>query len=113
MLSLSKLKIPHNDPNYYTDGFRNLIENHLLYLRNHVTTRLIKVDSWLEYKYKGDFYGLLLDLKINQDLHWITMRVNHLHSPIEYTPYISQLLEPTTVTVNELLSRYMNTITIR
>lgn len=113
MLPLAQLKVPYRDANYYSEGFRNLIENHLPYLRSHVTTKLINLDTHVEYKNQGDFYGLLTDLKINPDLHWITLRLNYLHSPIDYTPYLTHLLEPTTTTLNELVMRYMNTITIR
>ncbi len=113
MMPILNLEIPYKNKNIYTPGFRNLIENHLQYLKKEVSTKIINIDAHLEYKNQGDFYGLLIDLKVNVDLFWITMRLNDLHSPADYIPYIKIILVPTNNKITELLTRYINTMTIR
>ena len=36
------------------------------------------------YQYEGDFYGLLAEHRIDNVLHWVTLRVNGMKNPCDY-----------------------------
>lgn len=110
--SVTNLQLNAGEVNYYSQTFRNTIENHLDFFRNDVSTTTLVLDVHDEYKYRGDFYGLLLKNKIHQDMFWITMRVNALHSPIDYDGELKLILVPSTYKINALLSRSINSIII-
>ena len=111
-MSLSSLQISAGEVNFQSEGFRNNIEDHLEYLKANTTTETIPVSGLQEIKYQGDFYGLLSDLKVNQDIHWITMRVNDMHSPVEFSGGMDVIKLPSRITLKKLLGRYLNSVTI-
>lgn len=82
---------------YYSDTFRQMIEDHMDVLKTMTTTqtRLITDDDWATlYKYEGDFYGLLGALQLDRKYHWTIMRMNGYRSRFEATTDISTLLLP-------------------
>lgn len=112
-LSISGLQINTGQYNVYSVGFRNLIENHLIYLQNNVSTINYALDPQDEYVCIGDFYKLLNLLNINQDLFYIVLRMNNLHSPIDYSGNLGILLIPSrNLIFNSLLNRYLNSVTL-
>lgn len=110
-LAISRLQQPTNETNFLSAGFRNNIENHLDFLRNSGKTRLETVELIKLVKFKGDFYGYLNSLQINQDIHWIIMRVNEMHNPNEFDELTPQILLPDISELKFLLGRYLNTAT--
>jgi hypothetical protein len=111
-LSISKLQLTIDEIGVLSPGFRNLIENHRLLLKKDTNTFFIELSPHDEYKYTGDFYQLLSKLKINQSLFWITMRINDMHSPIDYNGDKKIILVPAMATINYLLTRFLNETTI-
>jgi len=111
-LSISTLQIPIGEVNMYSKGFRNLIENHIALLQVDPSTTQISLNPHDEDKYIGDFYELLQHLEVTQDMFWITMRVNGLHSPLDYQGDLSQILVPSLTTIQNLLTRYINKVSI-
>jgi hypothetical protein len=90
---------------YYTDTFRQMIEDHLSVLKTMATTqtRIITDDDWATlYKYEGDFYGLLTAMMYDRRYHWTIMRMNGYRSRFEATTQISQLLIPDWAYVDKL-----------
>jgi len=82
---------------YYTDTFRQMVEDHLSVLKNMSTTqtRIITSDDWATlYKYEGDFYGLLYAMGYDRRYHWTIMRMNGYRSRFEATDQIVALLIP-------------------
>jgi hypothetical protein len=90
----------------YEDGFRNLIEDHITYLRNHPQTQVVTATSQQTYKYEFDLAGLLNELGITTDMHWIVMRMNHLTSPTHVPEDLTSILVPPQKEINILKQAY-------
>lgn len=97
-----------SDYYYYREEFRNIIEDHLYILKHKGKKIPVPVTAIQEMKYKGDFYGLLRSLGIPIEFHWITMRINGLHSPMDYQGTLIELIGPDDGYIKLLLQRYMN-----
>jgi hypothetical protein len=92
---------------YYEQGFRILLEDHLTYLKGLQTTRKIDIDIQNAYKYEGDLDGLLTQLNIRPELHFIIMRLNNFTSPQEYSPDKTMtLLIPEDKEIDRIRSTY-------
>jgi hypothetical protein len=61
-----------------------VIEQHLHLLIREVDTKASSIPPEKEYRHRGDFYGLLAELGIEPELHWVNLRVNGMHSPTDY-----------------------------
>ena len=94
-MKIKQLVAKSNAAIYTTDAFRKVIEDHLQEIRSKGTGE-IKVPSARQVeKYRGDFYGLLLEWNVNKDLLWITTRVNGLYSSSDYngdTPFVRLII---------------------
>lgn len=111
-LTLSMQQIPAGNTYMYTKGFRNLIENHLTYLRNNFNS-IVQLDPKKEQIFTGDFYNLLhYTQNVEQDLYWVIMRINGLNSPLEYSGNLGTLILPYRNIIEDLLNKYMNTTTM-
>ena len=110
-LAVSRLAKSVKETNYLSAGFRNNIENHLEYLRTSGKSSLLTIEPYKLVKYTGDFYGLLNTLQINQDIHWIVMRVNDMVNPIEFDEQMTEILVPDDSELRLLLGRFLNTST--
>ena len=106
------LQIPAGSTNFYSSGFRNLIENHLQYLQTHPQTQPIILSPHYEDVYTGDFFGLLQYLNISQDLFWVVMRVNNLYSPLEYNGDLGIVYLPARSVIENLNTKFMNALTL-
>jgi len=85
---------PTVEDDYYSAGFMQVIEDHLTYLRTLDGVVVNQLTNTQCVKYQGDFFGLLLDLKIDKRYHYAVMRVNDLFSPADFTGDISQVVVP-------------------
>ena len=110
-LSINKLQIPVGNTLFYSTAFRNLIENYLSVLKQIPSTTTIPLTEGQQYQYQGNFYGLLVSLNIPQDLHWITLRLNGLLSPFDFTGDLPNLLVPSKDTLNQELTKLL-TVTL-
>ncbi len=72
------------DDVYFTKTFQTIVETHLLYLNNERFVEIRQIAPYLSLKYKGDFYGLLLELKIDRIAHYASLRLNNLVNPFDY-----------------------------
>ena len=90
----------------YEEGFRLLIEDHMTYLREHVTTATLSVEGSMAYKYVGDLSGLLTHYQIPRFLHWIIMRMNNMTSNSDLLESTTSLIIPDQSTVSKLSSTY-------
>jgi len=97
---------------YHTPGFRNVIENYLPRLRSSSKVSYHPIEGFIGIKYRSDFYGLLIHLNIPYDLHWITLRCNNLHSPVEYNGDLEQIIVPNPNELDLMLKRYRNASTL-
>jgi hypothetical protein len=96
-----------------TTLFRNLLENHLDVLRNDNSTSYVAITGQQNYKYVGDFYQLIYSqFNVPQDLWWLTMRMNYLHSPMDYNGDLVSILVPNMSRVKALLTKFTNTVSL-
>ena len=95
---------------YYESNWHLMMETHLpvLLARNDVS--VIAIEPALAWKYEGDLFGLLTELKYPPKLHWLIMRLNLLRSSFDYRHETLQLIVPTSMAVEELTSRYRTTM---
>ena len=108
MFSISTLQVRVSKAAITSSGFRNLIEDHILFLRSHRTIMLIPVDQQLVYKFTGDFYGLLNALKINPDIWWVTLRINNFKSTLDYSGDLQNIYIIPEEIIYEMLTKYLN-----
>ena len=71
-------------PFYYTDQYRRMIEEHRLYFRKQAEHDPKVVNDKLAYKYEGNFYGLLTELRYKRQYFWAIMRINGFMRPEDY-----------------------------
>lgn len=79
---------------YYTAGLRDVLEDHMTYLRNHPRTQAIAVSPIQAHKYEHDLTGLLNLLGVPMTLHWTVMRMNNLDTLTHVPADLTQLLIP-------------------
>lgn len=92
---------------FYEQGFRILLEDHISYLKDLSSTRKIDISNHNAYKYQGDLDGLLTEMNIRPELHFIIMRLNGFTSPQEYSPEKSMtLLIPDSKEIERIRSTY-------
>ena len=100
------------DGGMYMDGFRRLLETHIEYLIDHPNTTITNIDPDVAWRHKGNLHGLLLTMGLSSDIHWLVMRMNGYYSPFEYDGEKRDLFIPERNTVNALLQRYRQRLTI-
>lgn len=96
--------------NYHTKSFRRVIEDHLDVLRETAIVDTVVPTARQYGKFVGDFTGLLIELKVKEKLHWITMRINGLHCSSDYLDetMVIRLVSPSVI--ERLLDRHLSTL---
>ncbi len=77
-------------------------------LRNTAKPKAVELSGAQEVRHRGDFFALLNELLISQELHWIIMRLNGLNSPMEYQGNLEVILIPDNSFLELILRRFMN-----
>lgn len=104
--TLNALRVDFN-ANYFTAGFRDMLEDHLQWLIQHPKTTPIMPQGNQITTHRNDFYGLLHSINVPVDYHWIGMRMNGLTSPHEYKGEYIPIIVPDQTVIDDLLARYM------
>ncbi len=91
---------------YYDESFRSTVETYLPYLRAHKDTQVMAVNADDVYRYEGDYYGLLLTLKIAPQYHWIVLRVNDYVSPADLVTIVKTVLVPSPEQMDSIVRQY-------
>jgi hypothetical protein len=103
---------------FYDPGFRTVLETHIPFLRAPQVSRRMPISPDKIYQFEGDFYGLLSDLDIPMEHHWVYLRVNGFHSPVEFgtqahDPYAKRvafdLILPAADALRDLAIQYQST----
>ena|SRR5437764_7121095 len=105
-MAIEDLMIGTVDPYYYDVGFRTVLEDHLTYFRNHPQTATMAVLSHHREVYEFDFYGLLTEMKIPVELHYVTMRLAGLTSPTDPFKDLEIITVPDATVVSKRLQAY-------
>lgn len=83
MTLLSKM-VKAGDSNFYTAKYRQMIEDHLIFLRNHKTNTTVNLLPMVSFKYASDFYGLLFHLTVPMEYHYAMLRLNGFRNPSDF-----------------------------
>lgn len=105
-MSLKTMLVDPNASLYYDSHFRQVIEDHLSTLRGSVNTRTVTIKPDVAVQNEFDFYGLLQSLAIPHQLHWIIMRLNNFHSPVEMSRDVQNILIPDFNEISGILTSY-------
>lgn len=92
---------------YYDQNFRNILEDHMTFLRTSNELNVLNVEPSMAYKYEGDLFGLLFHYNIIFEQHWIIMRLNNMTNPNQTKSTLSLLLIPTRAMLERIRSVYM------
>lgn len=108
-MKIDSLQFDEGASVFYNDGFRNVIEDHLTFLRTHPRTGARVVEPGRAYKYEADFYGLLQYFNVPAALHWTTLRMNGYTAPQQFTPDVTSILLPDPDVIEHLRTSHMST----
>lgn len=87
---------------YYSDKFRDVLEDHMTYLRTHPETGMTVITPGEANQWQGDFFGLLQDKGRPAHLHWLIMRMNGYTSPLQFTSDMIAFIEPNPAVVDRI-----------
>ncbi len=79
---------------FYSEELRVAFEQHIPFLLSGNRSTLIDIKPIMAYQNEYDFNSLLLALQIPYYAHWITMRLNGLTHPSEYTRDMLKIFLP-------------------
>lgn len=106
-MSINKRMVPPGDRRYYSAQWHRVVESHLQWILSLPENRIEQVDDGVAYKYEGDFMGLLQELRVPMELHWVVMRVNGYTSPTDYTYDKTQILIPDPGGIGRLFNNFV------
>lgn len=105
-MALSDLMIKTPDAMYFDAGFRRALEDHLTYFRTHPTTSVASVTAHNLEVYEFDFYGLLYEMKVEPELHYIVMRLAGLTGSTDSFKHLELLYVPDVQVVAKRMQVY-------
>lgn len=105
-MTILKKMVAIGDPNFYTSKYRQMIEDHIIFLRNHKTNSIVTLAPMVSFKYAADFYGLLFHLKVPMEYHYAILRLNNYRNPSDFQGTEESIL----ICDTELLKRLTNTL---
>lgn len=101
-MSLDTLMSDAGPDIYYDPAFREVLESHMSWLRNHPTTLVRGVDPSTADQYNHDLPGLLRHYSAPDHLHWVIRRLNDIPSPYADLRDLTSLLWPNQTTVSHI-----------
>lgn len=104
-MTLSIVGLMHGDAAtadiYFNQKWLRTLESMLDQIVQHPGVMAITVEPTLALRYQGDFYGLLTTQRIPSKYQWITMRMNGLTSPDQYTGEARTFIIPSSDQIEE------------
>lgn len=85
---------------------KNIMTQHLQYLKTAGVTREAIIDNKYKGKYYGDFYAVLSELGLDPKYHYLTMLLNGLTNPIEFINQFDTVFIPDTDIIDQILAVY-------
>lgn len=86
------------------DGCRNVIEDHIPYLKQRA--KIHRVDPMKSYQFKYDLYSYLFSCNIPTQDHWVILRMNDMTYPWEFDETTEYLLIPETEDLDEIVGQW-------
>lgn len=111
-LTVTALQPPLGDRYFSSPGVRQMVEDHISYLQNPSNHKLLQIEPTDTVKYLGDFYGLLISLGIEHDLHWICLRMNGYTATDDYNGSLDLIRVPIRTIIKNLVVRHITTSNI-
>lgn len=102
MAAIDNLMVPAGADIYYSDAFRNVLEDHMTYLRGHESTTRQEVEPIDIVRYQADLFGLLGKMGIPPYMHWVVMRMTDLTSPSRVPDDLIYVLVPDEAVISRL-----------
>ena len=78
---------------YHDPDFNILLESHLTYFRSN-NIKIVQVSEHQNYKFEGDFYGVLDDLNIPKKYHFFITRINGFSSSNDFKGNMQYIIIP-------------------
>lgn len=94
---------------FYDPTFRNVLEDHMSFLRADSRTKQLNIEPEQAYRFEGDLFGLLAYYKLPAYMHWVTMRMNQMSSPQDAGRDITLLVFPDERTLSQIRQSHMTT----
>lgn len=94
---------------YYDPAFRQVLEDHLTYLREHPSTTILTIEPARAYKYEADLFSLLSAYSVPVHYHSLIMRMNKMVVPTEATKDLRSLLVPEFSIVERIRQAHVTT----
>lgn len=106
MLSVLKLQTTKFDEKFYTKEVQVVFEDHLQLILD--SSPLVQeIDSVRKIKWQGDFTGMLHEMGISGNIHWLVMRINGLTSGHDDFSGFDRILIPTELVLESIMNRYL------
>jgi hypothetical protein len=100
-MALTDLMVDAGEDKFYDPAFRNVLEDHMTYLREQYST-LVIINPDEAYQWRGDFFGLLDGRGYARKYHWIILRLNQYSSPVQFTEDTLAILVPNFTTIDQI-----------
>lgn len=78
-MQINNLMTAYGNPVYYDPQFRILVESFIPSIRNDPRRHTVTITQDMTYRYAGDLIGLLDNLNVPRDYHWLVMRLNNMN----------------------------------
>lgn len=91
---------------YYTEGFRNVIEDHLSLLKKDPENIILEISPMLAHRYEYDVVKIFRSLKIPAEIHWVTMRMNNIENMLKLPPDKHYIVVPNNMRISKLYQVY-------
>lgn len=101
-MSLNTTLVDPGPDIYYTKQFRDVLEDHMVLLREHPNTKPMTIMPGESFQWRNDLFGLLSSKNIPRHLHWVIMRLNNYTSPRQFTTETMLLLVPDSTVLEKI-----------
>lgn len=98
---------------WYDDQFRQVLEDHMTFLRNHPDNTYKSVEPMETIRYRFDLFGLFRAKGIEEYVHWVVMRMNGLSTSTDVTEKLVGFIVPSNTVVGQILQHYQTRNTRR
>ena len=105
-MDINNLLVVNTDSVWYSEGFRAVLEDHMNLIRTASSTSKKELPNNLAWRYEGDFYGLMVELNVPFNLHWLCMRLVGYKNPQEMSASLEFVYVPDTGTIGILQTLY-------
>ena len=105
MAGIDKLAVPPGADVWYSDAFRNVLEDHMTVLRSNLG-ELVRVDQFDLIRYQFDLFGLYRQYQVEEQHLWATMRMNGLSDPTYVPPTLEGFFKVKGQLVGQILAHY-------